>query len=293
MYGKAFLGISVYSPRLERIEFLAERIARTYHGFNKEFHRKDAELLVEEDASSGTKETGQNVREAFPLADVFIRMSRRQEVREQLSPVIRILFSYPFHTPSRDEFGMFHAKSTALRSADLSRQVGAVVISADGDLLCVGCNEVPRAGGGSVWEGDPNDYRDFQIGHDSSATLKDEIVGEVIDALKHGDWLSSKKSKIPTSELVEEALYQGGRVLKPTRVTSILEFGRIVHAEMNALMDAARRGVSVKGATLYCTTFPCHMCAVKPGLIVDSFIGLFLDTSDGLSLSHHSLASFA
>src|SRR5437016_14317072 len=34
-----------------------------------------------------------------------------------------------------------------------------------------------------------------------------------------------------------------------------------VSSEMSALMDAVRRGVSVKNATLYCTTFPCHMCA--------------------------------
>jgi deoxycytidylate deaminase len=40
-----------------------------------------------------------------------------------------------------------------------------------------------------------------------------------------------------------------------------LEYGRIVHAEMSALTDAARCGHSVKGAVLFCTTFPCHMCA--------------------------------
>jgi cytidine deaminase len=35
----------------------------------------------------------------------------------------------------------------------------------------------------------------------------------------------------------------------------------MVHAEMSAITDAARRGLSVLDATLYCTTFPCHMCA--------------------------------
>jgi cytidine deaminase len=42
---------------------------------------------------------------------------------------------------------------------------------------------------------------------------------------------------------------------------NLLEFGRSVHAEMAALMTAARLGISVRGATLFCTTFPCHMCA--------------------------------
>lgn len=40
-----------------------------------------------------------------------------------------------------------------------------------------------------------------------------------------------------------------------------LEYGRVSHAEMNAIVDAARMGRSTKDAYLYCTTFPCHMCA--------------------------------
>ena len=34
-----------------------------------------------------------------------------------------------------------------------------------------------------------------------------------------------------------------------------------VHAEMNALLNAARNGTQVKGATLYCTHAPCQQCA--------------------------------
>ena len=41
----------------------------------------------------------------------------------------------------------------------------------------------------------------------------------------------------------------------------LTEFGRAVHAEMNAITDAARLGRSTKNAVLYCTTFPCHNCA--------------------------------
>jgi len=35
---------------------------------------------------------------------------------------------------------------------------------------------------------------------------------------------------------------------------------RTVHAEMNAVADAARRGVSIEGATAYLTREPCPMC---------------------------------
>ena len=34
-----------------------------------------------------------------------------------------------------------------------------------------------------------------------------------------------------------------------------------VHAEQNAIIQAARMGVSIEGATLYCTHFPCVICA--------------------------------
>jgi cytidine deaminase len=50
-------------------------------------------------------------------------------------------------------------------------------------------------------------------------------------------------------------------VLAGTQVLNVIEYGRAVHAEMAAITDAARRGVSIQGSTLYCTTFPCHLCA--------------------------------
>ena len=33
-----------------------------------------------------------------------------------------------------------------------------------------------------------------------------------------------------------------------------------IHAEMNAIIWAARKGISIEGATLYCTTEPCEEC---------------------------------
>ena len=35
---------------------------------------------------------------------------------------------------------------------------------------------------------------------------------------------------------------------------------RTVHSEANAIADAARRGIQIEGATLYCNTFPCWTC---------------------------------
>jgi len=39
------------------------------------------------------------------------------------------------------------------------------------------------------------------------------------------------------------------------------ELCRAVHAEQNAIIQAAYHGVSIKGAELYCTNSPCSICA--------------------------------
>ena len=39
------------------------------------------------------------------------------------------------------------------------------------------------------------------------------------------------------------------------------ELCRGIHAEQNAIIQAAYHGVSVKGASLYCTNQPCAICA--------------------------------
>lgn len=39
------------------------------------------------------------------------------------------------------------------------------------------------------------------------------------------------------------------------------ELCRAIHAEQNAIIQAATSGVSIKGGVLYSTTFPCILCA--------------------------------
>lgn len=53
------------------------------------------------------------------------------------------------------------------------------------------------------------------------------------------------------------------------------ELCRAIHAEQNAIIQAATSGTSIEGGTLYCTTFPCVLCAkvlINSG-IKEIFIG--------------------
>jgi deoxycytidylate deaminase len=265
VYGAAFIAISVYSPRNVRKQTLCERIARSRKEYNSEKFASRADELIEKDEKEVGDDFGQNVRDTFPEGDVFVDTTDIETIPAQIARLVNILFGYPYVTPTVDEYGMFHAKAAAMRSADLSRQVGAVITTADGEIIAAGCNEVPKAGGGSVWEGREEDkgkdYRDHTLGYDSTARMKHETIAEIFERLKP-DWLASELRDLSPQELATKALYEGASPrLRGTRADSILEFGRMVHAEMSAITDAARRGLSVLDATLYCTTFPCHMCA--------------------------------
>lgn len=262
VYGRSFIQISCYSPKLRRRDSITSAIAKSHHDANEEFYCSIAEKLIDRDQAELSDIYGQNVRETFPSADVIINAENRQKIRRSLSRFIEILFSHPFHTPSVDEYGMFFAKAAALRSSDFSRQVGAVIMSEEGEVVSVGCNEVPKAGGGFYWPDDPGDLRDFCIGSDPSVSIKQDILGDILSRLKERKWLSSEKKKRQISQLVSEALTGAENpLIRGAQLMDILEFGRIVHAEMAALCDAARKGTPVKGTTLYCTTFPCHICA--------------------------------
>lgn len=251
IYGEAFFAISIFTPTQSRVDALSRRIAKSRYGSPEDF-RDIAERLVEKDAQAPHAELGQNVEATFPLGDVFVR-GEHSCIRAEIARLTDVLFSDPFRTPTIDECGMFYAKSAALRSADLSRQVGAVICDDEGALLAAGCNEVPKPGGGLYWEGDNPDRRDFALGSDPNALARRMIVSEVLEALR--PLLAEKHLE------EEDLLPKVMRLLKGKRISNLLEFGRVVHAEMNALMDAARRGIRVRGATMYCTTFPCHMCA--------------------------------
>ncbi len=163
---------------------------------------------------------------------------------------------------------MYAARSAALRSADLSRQVGAAIFSDEGEIITQGCNEVPKAFGGTYWDTEDPDFRDVKLRRDPNEVIKKELLRELFDKMERGGLLSDAAKKVGTpAEMVEEFTRKKrkGRdekdgLLASCAVLDLTEFGRVVHAEMCAICDAARLGRSVKGSTLYVTTFPCHNC---------------------------------
>jgi deoxycytidylate deaminase len=262
VYGRGFFLVSVYSPRESRVSAMAEKITRSQHG-NPNNSRAKAEAIVERDELEENKSLGQDVKDAFPLADLFLDGRDKGSLELEIRRFVELTFGHLFHTPTRDEHGMYHARSAALRSADLGRQVGAAIATAAGELLAVGCNDVPKAGGDLYWPGDEGDARDFQRGFDPIVSERRQIFSELLSGLRDagvlGEQFNGDEAIAPlTNQLISGAKR---KFLKQARVMNLLEFGRSVHAEMAAISSAARLGLSIKGATLFTTTFPCHMCA--------------------------------
>ncbi len=244
VYGDGFHMVGVYARKAQRQSLLRKAGVSS----------RDVVRLIERDEHEDSR-SGQQLRDTFHLADFFVDASAtRDRVRAEIQRYFGLVFARSIHGPTRDEFGMFQAHASALRSAQLGRQVGASILDRRADLLAVGTNEVAQCGGGSYWEGDEPDARDHARGRDSSDEMRAKIAGEVAVRLTPEWERMGAESRLAREREVQVAL-------KSTIVSGLTEFGRAVHAEADALLAAARVGVSVSDCTLYCTTFPCHVCA--------------------------------
>ena len=254
-YGDGFVLLAAYASRERRRDTLAGRIAKAKNQ-EAEQCRHIAERLIDRDEFEASK-YGQDVSHTFFRADAFIDAAGTAEIDDSVRRFVDIVFGHPFETPTPAELGMEHAYASALRSADLSRQVGSAICTADGQVLATGTNDVPKPGGGLYWSGDDYDFRDFRFAErdEPNAEMKRVILQDLLTRLKEAKVLAKEQ------DVDAAAVARIAEELKESRFMDITEFGRAVHAEMAAITDAARRGVSVQGATLYCTTFPCHNCA--------------------------------
>jgi deoxycytidylate deaminase len=269
VYGKQFVLISAYGSAEKRAKLLEERLKRTLPPStpNNEVSCKAGEL-IDKDTNEEDNDYGQRLRETFHLADVFIDGLSKHMMDDKLTRFIQAFFGRTDIAPSKEEYGMYAAKSASLRSSDLSRQVGAALFTSDGELITQGCNEVPKAFGGTYWDSEEPDFRDVRIGHDPNDILKKDILRDLFDRLAKGDFLSSTATKLGNlDEMIGKLTHkrksgsdEKDGALATAAIMDVTEYGRVVHAEMCAICDAARLGKSVKGSILFCTTFPCHNC---------------------------------
>lgn len=241
VYGVGFHLVGITSSYEAREKNLTER---------KNIEVSKATELLNRDRDESL-ENGQHTEDVFQNADYFIVVNNdKDNLRYSIYRLVDLLFGHPYLTPTFDEFAMFMAYSSSLRSADLSRQIGAV-ITKDHEIISSGANDCPKVNGGLYWpyltkSGKYDDYkesRDYTLKCDSNKMEQKKIIDKIIESLEIEN----------NDETVKK--------IKSSGIGSLTEYGRVVHAEMEALLMCARNNISSRGGTLYATTFPCHNCA--------------------------------
>lgn len=255
-YGRQFIQVSVTQERESRIENLCRILQEEDPGKHPDQVRRDAEDLDKKDENELREKHGQRLNKIFHLGDVFIDGSTPESIHKSCNRFIQSFFGRNDIGPTKDEFGAYMAKAVSLRSVDLSRQVGSAVLTAEGDLVSLGCNEVPKPGGGNYWDDDDEKARDIDKKGEANKLETRRIIIDFLDTIE-GEGLLAEKVTRDTILSDEKSRNAIGESL----IGDITEYGRMVHAEMNSLTDAARLGRSVKGCTMFVTTFPCHNCA--------------------------------
>lgn len=274
IYGDLFWLVTVFAPHKVRERRLC------YGGLDDLMARAVMKRDQEEE-----DESGQKVSRTAHLGDYFIRnhTDTRVAIEKSVDRFLEVVFSTALHTPTFEEQGMMKAAAAAIQSACMSRQVGASIYSKSGELLGVGCNDVPMAGGGLYSEvGDKDDNRCYKWG------------GNVCHNDERKQRLARQIAKTVTGEAQEAATFSDVfKKVSNSDAKNLIEFSRSVHAEMEAIVSVARAGTgSTVDGTLFTTTFPCHNCArhiVAAGIKKVIFIEPY-SKSLAIDLHHDSIS---
>lgn len=258
VYQDAFALVGVVCDPVVREKRIRENLFdRSESGKNSTKELVKEFLARDEDAP---EKFGQHVSDTFQQADFFVDNTEAGNdeltvtgMNDNLKRFVSLIAQDKIVRPNISETAMHQARSAQMRSACLSRQVGAALVDGAGNIVATGTNEAPKAGGGVYGEGfeldEATDHRCAfrETVYCSSNREQNEIIEELIDAFPC----------LTQSEDKQEVL----KKIRRTRVGGLLEFSRAIHAEMDAILSASLSGVSPKGCRLYVTTYPCHYCA--------------------------------
>jgi deoxycytidylate deaminase len=258
IYGNLFYLVGVFAETSQRRKNLLQTLDAVV-----------AERAMDRDRRE-EEDHGQQLDKTLKLADLFLRNNDENKAStvRQIQRFAKLIHGAVAITPTSNEHAMYAAYAASMRSACLSRQVGAAIADSAGNLVSTGCNDVPRFGGGlySADQGD-NDHRCVnwkgrQCWNDEHKKRIEAEIAEILSSQELAEHLHSSGHRDFRQIDKSIALEISGQIARQTRLRDLIEFSRAVHAEMEAILAIARVGSrSLAEATLFSTTFPCHSCA--------------------------------
>jgi len=243
-----FILITVVSSLEERWNRLKEQY-ESKHLTQRDFQGDD-DRDANEDISNG-----QQVRLCVDNADIAIRNerhvrvehARKEELRKKAEPLIELVTGVNTRSPSLEEYMMAVAYTHALNSMCYKRQVGAVIQDENGNVLGVGCNNnpPPLEPCHLQWGECHRDMYKRDLFEDLKANTKCIMCGRPLKDTLSTDYKCECGFDADKYYVRDKAL---SRCSAP-------------HAEEAAINNT--RGNSLKGCTIYTTTFPCFLCVQK------------------------------
>ncbi len=220
-----------YDKRWERV--------KTSYGFKKdEFDEDD-----KKDKGTNEPEYGQKISNCFFEADLilsnndYINCEQKNDKFREMDSKIRAYMKDlddPIHSnPTLMEISMAEAYASGRRSRCLKRKVGSIITDEYDRIISSGFNGVPH-GLQECKSLEGACYRDKQ---------RKNIAQKILNDLKIQD--AEKSTEVVRSNI------------------KLLELCRALHAEESAILNLVGNGVSLQGAKMYVTTFPCNLCANK------------------------------
>lgn len=290
VYDQSFRLIAVHCAREQREQRLMGNAASgaKYSGVSL----NDVISFMNRDEKDSKNNDGQRVRDSFHLADFFLDNSILNQNGVNMNPdidrFINLVLDKGLVRPTTSEKAIYKAFAAAKQSACLSRQVGAVILSGSGLVIATGTNDPPAYKGGVYNEESAPDHRCFswkwkqgieglEFTGCHNTRKKNELRSEIVSWL--GTVLPEKiaadlypKSTTGFDTAAQQRSSAVGKIKSVIDsceseiagmpgIKDAIEYSRSIHAEMDALMGAARQGISTSGASLYVTTYPCHNCA--------------------------------
>ena len=219
-------------------EILENNIEEYVQDFIKQIEADNVSLLMMKDMKDtpDKNDSGQEIYKIYHESHYFVNIdSPRDSIQTTVSKFIKLLYGRFDGYPTVDEFGMATAYVSSMRSNyPQDRQVGASILTADGETLALGNIRVPKK---------------TAIPTKQDTEKVSTMFFEIKEKIKN---IKEELDKFKIKEQLKKDIL--------TFIADSLDYHPCTHAEISAIADAAKLGISIEDAILYTTTYPCHLC---------------------------------